>query len=184
MAFVTGLFINNPKELEWEEKIVTRSETSVPEHPSCNHVSMEQCKSGNPKFCPECGIRLRVLSEEVVPEISKTIYKNNISEEPNIRIFQPESYVEEGYICGHYGGDCKNCLEEYYTNPLKGYKLKEGYTLVYTDYSFCILYEVELKENIMGVTISSDLIAFRHNVLDFCSRHNINGYFEVRYIHF
>ena len=184
MAFVIGFFIDNCKDLESEEKVVVKNDTVIPEHPSCSHVSMEQCKLSNPKFCPECGIRLGIIPQQTLPGISKIVYKNTICEDENIRIFRPESYVEEGYICTHYGGDCYNCLQEYYENPLKGYNLKEEFTLVYADYNYCILYDVELKEQTTGVILDDDLLAFRLRVLDFCSRHNIKGEFEIRYIHF
>ncbi len=255
MAYVAGFFVDDIESWKIYEDTITRQRKEIPESESCKHMTIEQCKSENPKFCPECGTKTRVIPAKIIEEIkNKTFvrYKNNIfhsKKEKSCGCFDCEDcknckdceicpcqkckycpncqnnlfecrcqpctpscvrgkcikrrcdfndlpickypdlsdykeYTGEYGICSHYAGQCSKCLRKYYEN-LKGYFLKDGYKLVYVDNSFCILYTCLVKLKIdIGVEIDDELLNFRQSVSDFAIKHEIEGDFEVRYIHF
>ena len=103
--YVIGFFVDDVKSWRVWEDVIERERTVLPCKPSCCHVTMENCESRNPKFCPECGVKTCVIKEKVLEEIKKTElvgYKNDIF------------HSKKTNPCGCFDCleciDCKDCL--------------------------------------------------------------------------
>lgn len=86
MAYIVGFFVEEIEEWLVKEEKVLRKASTIPSKPSCSHLSLEMCKARTPKYCPDCGTRSYVVSEEILPEIKEYVisgYKNNLFDEKN-----------------------------------------------------------------------------------------------------
>ena len=104
MAYVVGFFVDDIEGWKTQKEVVTREATVIPERSSCSHVNLENCRSNNPKFCSECGIKTRVIPEEKISEVKKTVftgYKNDIFPYKQCGCF-------DCYEC--FDHNCQNCV--------------------------------------------------------------------------